>query len=225
MVKKLGIKDFGRSQLEKLNIRSLTDFLNIDYNDAVSIIGNKMADKLMNRINTLKTKHIKDYKLVGAIGFNGIGQSRWKNILSHVKLEDILNYSDNNLQVAICNIPGCSDITALTIVHDRNNIFREDLKTILSMNNVEFTYGVNYNKQLVVRFSGIRDTALEKELQERGIDADGNKGVSKNTNILVVPFKGFNSNKVSKVINYNASGKSSCMIMTLDEFITYMKQI
>lgn len=223
MVKKLGIKDFGRNQLDKLGIYSFTDFLNIDYNKASFIIGKKMSDKLLQRINKLKTEPIEDYKILGAIGFNGISQSRWKNILSYIKLEDIVKYTDNDLKVAIINIPGCSDSIADVIIFDRKNIFKKDLKTILSMNNIIVTYGTNYKSQLVVRFSGIRDPMLEKELQSRGIDADGNKGVSKNTNILIVPFKGYSSSKVSKVISYNASGKSNCSIMTIDEFINYIK--
>ena len=62
-----------------------------------------------------------------------------------------------------------------------------------------------------IRFTGCRDLQLSEQLIKLGYDADGKAGVTKNTDILIVPYKGFSSVKVSRV-------SKNCKIIPIQEF-------
>lgn len=224
MLKKLGVKDFGRAQLTKLQVTNLTSFLHIQENKAIELLGEVNGRKLMSRIQDLKTKSIYDYQIVGAIGFNGVSQSRWEKILQHIRLERIVKANAKDLFDMIYNIPGMGRTIAESIVYERSTIMKEDMETILSMSNVIQTYG---QKQALpeVRFSGVRDKQLEQEFNSHGFSADGDKSVTKNTMFLIVPYDGFTSSKVEKVNKMIMQGKSKCMIMNPQTAYAYLQNL
>lgn len=204
MLKKLNIKDFGESYIRKLGITNLTGFLNLTRGYIISKIGSDiMADKLLERINEIKTKQWYDYQLIGAIGFTSISSSRWKLILSKVSLHFIIHCTSNeNLFNSIKMIKGIGPIMADTIIHERRSLLA-DLITIDSMPNVIKTYGVEQSDRTQIRFSGVRDANLEEQLRNAGYDCDSAKGVTRNTDILIVPYIGFVSTKVNKATMNN----------------------
>ena len=73
----------------------------------------------------------------------------------------------------------------------------DDIIYISKMPNLRTSYGyAAMGKQ--IRFSGVRDNDLIEELINMGHDAsDG--GVTKSTNILIVPYAGYVSTKVNKL--------------------------
>ena len=67
-----------------------------------------------------------------------------------------------------------------------------------------------------IRFTGFRNKQLSELLCNAGYDADDNSAVTKRTSILLVPYEGFTSSKVSKA-------SSECKIVGYDNFIANME--
>ena len=68
----------------------------------------------------------------------------------------------------------------------------------MELNNVISSTGMKQG--LIVRYTGCRpDDNLTAYLTSKGCDARPDAGVTKNTDILVVPYIGFSSSKVNKV--------------------------
>lgn len=217
MLAKLNIKDFGRELIKKLGITSLRDFLTYDCNKAERILNSKvMAIKLHARIEELYRKPMPDYRLMGAIGFTSIAQSKWKLIMSQITIEDILRLDDNELRNTLKAIKGIGPVAADTIVSERAYM-NNDIAMIASMPCVERTYG-HVDTRVQVRFTGVRDAELEELFNSKGFDADGNKGVTKNTMILIVPYIGFSSSKTKKA-------KPNCTFMDPTMARNYLNNI
>lgn len=215
MVKKLGIKDFGKAQIKKLAIKGLRDLLDRKDKDILAILGEANGYKLIEALEKLVKDPIEDYKLIGALGFTGVSQSRWERILKRIRLDRVVKATQKDLFDMIYNISGMGRAMAEIIVHERDTIFLDDLYTILAMKNVISSYEDGYvSIRPEVRFSGIRDPKLMDEFISHGFDADGDKGVTKNTAILIVPYDGFVSSKVNRISRLLAEGKTQCVIMT-----------
>ena len=216
MMKKLAFKDFSEAYVKLLRIDSLRTLLSYPNEQAESIIGKVMADKFSQRIYELLTTPIEDYKLVGALGFTSIAADKWKIILKDIKLESIVNGDLREISNILNTIPGIGPKTAQTIVEERD-LFRGDLEVILKMSNVKSTYG-NFTESPQVRFTGIRDRDLEQAFNDAGFDADGNKNVTKKTQILIVPYSGFESRKTKSVPPF-------CKIMAPEEAWQYLNNM
>ena len=217
MLSKLNIKDFGKETIRKLGISSLLDFIKYDCNKAEQILNSKvLAMKLRTRIDELYNKPMPDYRLMGAIGFTSIAQSKWKLIMSQIAIEDILRLDDNELRNTLRAIKGIGQVAADTIVSERVYMYK-DIVMIANMPYVERTYG-RVDTRVQVRFTGVRDAELEELFNSKGFDADGNKGVTKNTMILIVPYIGFQSSKTKKA-------KPNCTFMDPTMARNYLNSI
>lgn len=195
MMSKLNLKDFGEETFRYLGTTSLHQLLNYTYDDVKSL-GPTNAEKFLSRINEIKETPIYDYKIMGSIGFTGVAIETWKKILNSIPLSDIVYDSDENLYMKLKLIKGIGDITANSVVIERHELYN-DIIEILDMKNLISSYGLETGK--VIRFTGCRpDEELYLYLTNRGCDARGDAGVTKNTDILVVPYIGFSSSKVSK---------------------------
>lgn len=207
MMSKLNLKDFGEETFRTLGTNSLSELLNYTYDD-VKVLGEVTADKLIDRINEIKSTPIYDYKLMGSIGFSGIAIETWKKILNVVPLINILNDNDDELFSKLISIKGIGEITARSITQERHEL-ADDINMITSLKNIVSSYGVKSGT--IIRYTGCRpDTELTNYLTSKGCDARPDAGVTKNTNVLVVPYDGFSSSKTSKV-------GPDTMIVTIDE--------
>ena len=196
MMDKLNLKDFGEETFRFLGTKSLTQLLNYTYED-VKALGPITAEKLLERIAELKSTPIYDYKVIGSIGFSGIAIETWRKILNVVSLEKIMNESDETLFNTLVSIKGIGQVIANTIVIERH-MFREDLMQIINFPNLIYSLGKVEGKS--IRFTGCRpDEEVYNYLTSKGCDARPDAGVTKTTNILVVPYIGFSSSKTSKV--------------------------
>ena len=210
MMSKLNIKDFGEETFRFLGAKSFSDLMNYTLED-VKGLGPVTAGKLIDRINEIRNSQIQDYKLMGAIGFTGIAIETWRKILTEIPLSIIASDTDEELFLKLLSIKGIGKIIAATIVAERH-IFKDDISTILSLPNRVDSFGVRQTGK-VIRFTGCRPSEeLEKYLESKGCDARGNAGVTKATDILVVPYEGFTSSKTSKV-------REDALIIDIDRFI------
>lgn len=196
MAAKLGLKDFGEETFRRLGTKSLTELFNYTYMD-VAILGDTNANKLLQRINELKTTPIYDFKAIGAIGFTGVAIETWKKILNVLPFNRIIADSDDDLYDTLLSIKSIGPKTAEIIVKERH-YFKDDIYCIFCMPNIVSSLGMKASK--VIRFTGCRpDDDLYNYLCSRGCDANKDGSVTKNTDILVVPYIGFSSSKTSKI--------------------------
>ena len=197
MMDKLNLKDFGEETFRALGTKSLSELLNYKYDD-VKILGPLNAEKFIARINEIKTTPFYDYKLIGSIGFTGIASETWKKVLSVIPLIKIISDDDEVLYNELRTIKGIGDVTARTIVQERHEL-TDDLNVIMTLPNLVLSYGLEF-KGKVIRYSGCRpDVELTAYLESKGHDCRPDAGVTRATDILVVPYVGFTSSKVSKL--------------------------
>lgn len=195
MMAKLNLKDFGEETFRALGTTSLHQLLNYTYDDVKSL-GPITAEKLLERINEIKNTPIYDYKIIGAIGFTGLATETWRKILNVIPLIDIITKDDNTLAFELSQIKGIGGKTVEIIIHERH-LLKNDLDSIMQLNNIISSYGLKQGK--IIRFTGCRpDEDLYNYLTAKGCDARPDAGVTKNTDVLVVPYIGFTSSKVNK---------------------------
>ena len=195
MMKKLNLKDFSTESLRDIGLKSLHELLNVTIDDVKSL-GDVNAQKFMERVNELKTKPVYDYKIVGAIGFSNIAAETWKRILNKIPLSSIVDLPEQILLDQLMEIKGIGYNTAVTICMEREDFYDDLVAILFEMPNVMNSYGVKSGKS--IRFTGCRDTELCNYLNDLGYDANGDAGVTKTTDILIVPYEGFTSSKTAK---------------------------
>ena len=134
---------------------------------------------------------------MGSIGFTGIAIETWKKILNVIPFMTIISDSDEELYIKLKSLKGIGDVTARTIVKERHDL-SDDISEILSLPNLIMSYGLKSGK--TIRYTGCRpDENLTAYLTSKGFDARPDAGVTKNTDILVVPYIGFSSSKMNKI--------------------------
>lgn len=210
MMKKLNIKGFADSSLKKLNVQSLTDLLSIVNNPkrAYDALGEVSGNKFIQALNNFMTIPIDDYRVIGSIGFTNIAIETWKKILFRITPDRIVYSSDAELHQELSFIRGIGDVTAYTIIKERQ-FFAKDILTLMSLKNVRKTYGI---KKKTIRYTGCRpDDELTAYLEAQGFDANPNAGVTRTTDILIVPEVGHDSSKVRKC-------GPNTKIIAIDEF-------
>lgn len=214
MLDKLQLKDFAGERLQSIGKYSLTELMDLKRDD-IKFLGEVNSQKFIDRMNELKTKPIYDYQIVGALGFTGIAQEKWKLILSKFSLLWLMaNYNNEDFVSILTAVKGIGPMTAETIKNEMS-FFTKDLTRIIEMNNIITSYGNSENNSKVIRFTGFRDKALIERLNSMGIDA-GEGAVTKKTDILLVPCEGFTSTKTLK------AQKDNIMIVPVQDFITDM---
>lgn len=221
MLQKLNLKGFADSTIQSLEVYTFHDFIdlinqkNADY--VAQRIGYGNASNLSMAIHNLITSSIPDYQIVGALGFTNCAAQTWKLIFKYYTLEEFVHEIEtnpDNVMITLNEINGIGYNTAYTIVKEYP-IFKEDFHLLLMpMFTVTSTKGQSARKQ--IRFSGCRNKQLEKQLCNLGYDADGSASVTKQTDILLVPYEGFESSKTAKVKNTNTR------IIPITEFMEHM---
>lgn len=209
MLQKLNLKDFSEESLKAIARFSLTELMNLKRED-ILFLGETNSQKFIDRMNELKTQPIYDYRIVGSLGFSNIAIEKWKLILKHIPLLAIMVLPDQELKDRLVSIKGIGPSAADIIVEERE-LFMDDLITISQMMNIKLIMDEDEGK--IIRFSGIRDKELTEQLQAQGIDISDSAGVSKNTDILIVPHDGFTSTKTQKAVS-----NGTTVIVSLDEF-------
>lgn len=198
MFQKLNLKDFSDEYLKNINVYHLSELMNLTI-DSVRFLGPLNSQKFMDRLEELRTKDIYDYEIIGALGFNNIAKESWRLILNKFTLDELLYIDNDTLYNNLIQIKGIGKSKIETII-DELPIFMEDLLYIVKMNNVIKSKGAISGKS--IRFTGFRNKELVEKLSDMGFDVDDNAGVTKTTDILLIPDPGHQSSKVSKALSY-----------------------
>lgn len=220
MFSKLNIKDFSEAYIKQVGKYTLRELFKLTRED-VAFLGEINSQKFINNLKDLQTKEIFDYKIVGALGFTNIAAEKWKLIFSKISFTDFLcaiELADlDKLREYLVSIKGIGNETVDTI-YNEFAFFEGDLYCILSMKNVKSYYdelcSLNPKK---IRFTGVRDRELMNKLLDMGHNvSDGD--VTKDTDILIVPYLNYTSKKTNKVINNDLN----TIIVPIDEFTRNM---
>ena len=218
MLKNLGFKGFSDKAVEKLDIKSFYDLMNMS-DERANILGDTNGENLMCAIYDFQRTPIVDYNVVGAIGFTNVAANTWKSILSHISFKDIITSNSAILYGMLVNIKGIGDSIASIIVEERDYFNRDLLYIYNNMPNIIFSKG-NNDEQLssrkTIRFTGVRDMELMMSLCNLGHDCSEGS-VTKKTDILIVPYIGFESTKTKVVDKYNNTG-SNIKVVSLNDF-------
>ena len=209
MLQKLNIKGFAESTITQLNVYSLKELCELDEETMARAIGPGNANNFILALRSLMANPIEDYRIIGALGFTNIAAKTWKIIFSEYTLEEftkIITFDPDKVNIALRGLYGVGEVTVETILSEYN-MFKEDIEYIMKNFNVINLMNVACGKE--IRFSGCRDRILEEKLRLRGHDADGDAGVTKKTDLLIIPYDGFTSQKVEKALSQN------CPIITL----------
>lgn len=195
MLQKLNLKDFSEESLKSIAKFSLTDLLNLTVDD-IKFIGETNSETFIKRMNQLKEMPLYDYRILGALGFSSIAIEKWKLILNAISIDQLIHLPSEELYSVLVAIKGIGPIAADTIITERE-FYIDDIITISKMKNIVPTKGMTSGK--VIRFSGIRDQELVDTVSALGHDISSTAGVTKSTDILLIPNASYTSEKTKKV--------------------------
>lgn len=207
MLQKLNLKDFSEESLKLVAKFSLSELFSLSKKD-VEALGPNNSQIFIDKINELKINPIFDYKIIGSLGFTGIGRDKWKLILNKISIDEILASSDEELKIKLLSIKGIGPSAVDTICTERE-FFMNDLVTIMNLPLLLISKNTSSSKS--IRFSGVRDANLVLMLSDMGLDVNDNAGVTKTTDILITPYDGYTSSKTSK------AGPNT-IIVSIDDF-------
>lgn len=224
MFAKMNIKGFADAAFQILGKSSLHELAEISELTLKELLGEASGTEFYKAIHSyLMTVPQKDYIIMGALGFTSIAHKKWESILQSIRLKDLytLYKSCGNLDefrmMLKRTIPNIGDVTCNTITSEWG-FFESDIEFILNNINLIDSYGTSNEGKLQIRFSGIRNKQLSEQLNTRGYDADDSGSVTKNTNILLIPYEGFSSSKVRKALN-----NPGCKVIPIQDFINNME--
>ena len=221
MFDKLNIKGFADAAFGSMGLTHLYELYQHDRSWFVERLGvadgNRMADELHN----LRTSPLKDSRIMGSLGFTSLASKKWELVLNKITLSDLYQKyigctSDSQFGNIIYELTH-QEILSYTIAREFP-FFEKDIIEILSWGNILNSFGSEECSKLQIRFTGCRNSQLSELLCNNGYDADDNGSVTKKTDILIVPYAGFKSNKVSKA-------SESCRIIPIDQFMNDMNNI
>lgn len=225
MMSKLNIKGFAEEYMKDIGVTKFHKLMELvdrfdKESSILSRLGELTSQSLVRQLNQLKTANLPDWKLIGSLGFSDLAANTWKLIFSKFSLKEFYHLmsacyvstpeslaANTIIEHSLLSVKGIGKATVETIINEYP-YFAQDINYILT--NIQYQDSMN-NKLIKVRFTGIRDANFTEYLNSNGFDA-GEGSVTKDTQILVIPFKGYNSgSKIKKAIQYGIQ------IKTIDE--------
>ena len=227
MFAKLNIKGFAEAAFKALGKTHLYELADITESEAKVALGEADGSAFFYEICKLVTEPQKDYMIMGSLGFTSVSYKKWEAILMKIRIRDLHDlYLKSNrdpvtFQYNIIQTLGLkAGNVALTTVANEWGFFVKDIEFILSRMIILDSFGKDTEGRIQVRFTGFRNQQIVEQLVKLGVDADDNAGVTKHTNILVIPYAGFLSTKVRK-----ASEIPGIKILTKDEIIANSERL
>jgi DNA ligase (NAD+) len=216
MFSKLNIKGFAEASFNSIkDIHNFYQLYNYNLDYYVDKLGGADGRTFYSNLQDLKNNKIKDYIFMGSLGFTGIAHKKWKNIFENVTLKELYylwetSDSIENFNISISHI--IPEGVTKEVIVEEFPLYAKDIKFILDNNMIIDTKG-NLSNKKQIRFSGVRNLQLMELLNTKGYDADEGS-VTKKTDILLVPYEGFSSSKVTKALK-----QDNTVIVPINEFM------
>ena len=220
MFTKLNIKGFAEASFESLS--NINSFHNLyDYNKEYYIdkLGEADGASFYNNLMNIKSDKIKDYMFMGSLGFTGIAHKKWKSIFEKVSIKELYHLweiSDSQETFNQYLSQYLPDGITKDIIVEEFPIYAEDINFAIQ-NNLLINSKDSGASKKQIRFSGVRNLQLMELLNTRGYDADEGS-VTKKTDILLIPYEGFSSNKVNKALS-----QDNTIVVPINEFIDHIE--
>lgn len=215
MFSKLNLLGFGEATINALGVDlTLRDICEIGRNKQFQVygFGDGESLRLENELSKLFSDGIYDYELFGSIGFTGIGFRTWKSIFSVISMDEFIKCITSDIHSIydkLISINGIGKSTIDTIINEYKYFDKDICYCIGSMNIKRSSKG---SETLQIRATGFRDRELFSKLKKLGFDADDNSNVTKKTDILLIPYPGYNQgSKLKKISDH-------CKVIPVDEF-------
>lgn len=209
MIKTLGIKDFAEERVSDIGKFRFHELMEASLEE-LSILGEVNSMKIKEQIDFIKTNINLDYRLIGCLGFTNIREKKWKLILEKYTLRDLFS-QPVDLEILKCKLSGIKGIGPNTIetIVDEYPYYMIDINYIL--NKIPFSDTMNMSRKKQIRFTGVRDKVLVNNLEALGYDI-GEGSITKQTDIVLIPYEGHTSKKTAKAVEYGA------LLVPIDEF-------
>ena len=217
MFQKLNIKGFSDASFAALKRTHLYELFDIPEHEIKEALGEANGQKFIETLDSLQKEPIKDYIVMGSLGFTGAAHRKWMSILEKITVKDLqehyLQVGGNVLSFKDYLLHHFPNSVLLNTITTEWNFFVKDIECILQRIPLIQTFGMSSNVKGIIRFTGFRNKELVAKLRDMGYDADDNSSVTRKTDILIVPFEGFDSKKVQTAKRYGIK------IMSQEAFI------
>ena len=224
MFQKMNLKGFSDAAFTTLRKTHLYELFEFTEDQLINLLGDADGRGFFATLNMLRTEPIKDYIVIGALGFTGIAHKKWQSILQGTTIGDLENLylscaRDTLLFEVALNkqFPAIGEVTTHTIATEWG-VFEDDIIFILQNMKIINSLGSG-DAKMQIRFTGFRNLQLSQQLNTAGYDADDNGSLTKKTDILLIPYEGFTSTKVTK-----AMANPRTKIIPVNEFVANMKK-
>ena len=221
-LEKLGIVDFNEQTVRVLDMRYLYEYLEADV-EKFKVLGPNDMYNLYNQIQVLKKNPINDYKVFGSLGFENMAIKTWRLIFTELTMDEIFHYYQEyngdlyNLRAQLNSIHGIGPVSIDTLINEFP-YFARDIESILKNMNIIDTKTLSIMDQKQIRFTGCRDQQLTEQLSKLGYDIDGNAGITKKTDILIIPYEGFTHFTEKGTSKYEKALKYGIKMIPLEAF-------
>ena len=163
--------------------------------------GETSVDAILEEIDASKYRTTPDYIMLGAIGIESIGPKVFKQILSEITFDELMDLCINDDKDKAINtlvaIPGIKDKKALKVYEG----IRENQKLIEYLESQLIISSEEPGKtKFSVCFTKARDADLENFIKAHGGVVEDT--LTKKVDMLIVPVKGIKSSKVAKAEKY-----------------------
>ena len=204
MFDKLNIKGFAEATFKLLKCDHFANLFRYNRETLIEILGNADGNAFADVQQSLLNDPIQDYMIMGALGFTSIARKKWQSILQSITVKELFDMYINCIKNATLMegalglaVPSIRNtVTAKTIANEFD-FFAEDICFILDNCNLINSKGQADSVKGQIRFTGFRNQQLKEQLCNAAYDAD-DSSVTKKTNILLIPYEGFSSSKVTK---------------------------
>ena len=219
---KIGIKDFNEKTVRQLNMRYLHQYLLASPEDFKALGPNDMYN-LYDQIQKIAKEPMNDYKIFGSLGFENMAIKTWRLIFTELTVEELFHYYQeyggnlSNLRVQLNSIQGIGPVSIETLINEFP-YFAKDIECILDKMNIIDTKKLSIMDQRQIRFTGCRDQQLTEQLSKLGYDIDGDAGVTKKTDILLIPEAGYTKFTRSGNGKYEKALKYGIQMIPINDF-------
>lgn len=200
MIDILGFKDISEETIRALDITSFKKLLECtDDQFLVDKIGPLTADKLKRYIHELHDNPIEDYRIMSAMGFESMGQEKWKLILQQYDLALLFRYDRDQLMYCLKDIKGIGPAMTQSVI-EGFIVYHDEIQYILS--NLKIIDSKAMFKRPKVVITGTRNDKLIHAIKNAGFDCDDSYGVTQDTALLICSSLNSNSSKMQKARKY-----------------------
>lgn len=199
MLDRLGFKDFAEESVRTLDFTTLRQVMSVTSPDQLMVLGPSGAEKFYKHVMDLKISGLDEFRVLSALGFDGMGDEKWKTILKHFTILRIRDMDDQLLMSELTKISGIGPKVVQAII-DGKHYYTDDLNVAIEQ--IPMVVYKSMASKPKVAITGFRDAEFINLLNENGFDASDKYTVTKDVKYLIAADPNSNSSKIIKAKKY-----------------------